>query len=137
MIAILNQIKSILETASGKHIFIGFDALPVRDKGEIFNVLTTGKYEAMTPIYNATSAYMPIKSEAILTVLAPMNTPSEQLYNYYYSNFDSAINDLCGLCNRLKSIEIAPDVKLKRLALKAVLDISSMKLITEQEVEND
>lgn len=133
MFEILSEIRNRLEDTSGKHIFLSYDTVPVRDKGEIFNVLSMDRYEATNPIYSGTSAYMPVKCEITLTVFAPVNTSAEQLYDYYYSNFDTAINDLCGLYNRLKSLETVADNKLNRLTLKSTIEISCIKIFSEQE----
>lgn len=129
MLTILSQIKDLLAQASGENIFTAYDAIPVRDKGKYFTILSVSGYEAMNPIYTDTSVYMPVKCNMEITVAAPANTTYEQIYDYFYSNFDSVLNSICGISNRLKTIEIASDSKLGRLTLKAVMKISAMKII--------
>lgn len=129
MLTILSQIKDLLAQASGENIFTAYDAIPIRDKGKYFTILSVSGYEAMNPIYTDTSVYMPVKCNMEITVAAPVNTTYEQIYDYFYSNFDSVLNSICGISNRLKTIEIASDSKLGRLTLKAVMKISAMKII--------
>lgn len=129
MLTILSQIKDLLAQASGENIFTAYDAIPVRDKGKYITILSVSGYEAMNPIYTDTSVYMPVKCNMEITVAAPVNTTYEQIYDYFYGNFDSVLNSICGISNRLKTIEITPDSKLGRLTLKAVMKISAMKII--------
>lgn len=129
MLTILSQIKDLLTQASGENIFTAYDAIPIRDKGKYFTILSVSGYEAMNPIYTETSIYMPVKCNMEITVAAPVNTTYEQIYDYFYGNFDSVLDSICGINNRLKAVEIAPDSKLGRLTLKAVMKISAMKII--------
>lgn len=129
MLTIISQIKDLLAQESGENIFTAFDAVPVKDKGKYFTILSVSGYEAMNPIYSDTAVYMPVKCNLEITVAAPLNTTYEQIYDYFYSNFDSVLNRICGISNRLKSVEIAPDGKLGRLTLKAVMKINAMKTI--------
>lgn len=130
MVEILSQIKNTLESNSVKNVFLAYDAIPVRDKGEFFTVLSFSGYEAMPPIRTDSCVYMPVKGEVVLTVFAPMKTTQEQIYDYYYSNFENTINNMSCLSTRFRSLEIAPDSKLDRLTLKAVLKVSCMKTIS-------
>lgn len=129
MLTILSQIKDLLTQASGENIFTAYDAIPIREKGKYFTILSVSGYEAMNPIYTETSIYMPVKCNMEITVAAPVNTTYEQIYDYFYGNFDSVLDSICGINNRLKAVEIAPDSKLGRLTLKAVMKISAMKIL--------
>lgn len=129
MLTILSQIKDLLAQASGENIFTAYDAIPIREKGKYFTILSVSGYEAMNPIYTETSIYMPVKCNMEITVAAPVNTTYEQIYDYFYGNFDSVLDSICGISNRLKAVEIAPDSKLGRLTLKAVMKISAMKIL--------
>lgn len=129
MFTILLHIKNLLEQASGENVFTAYDAIPIREKGKYFTILSVSGYEAMNPVYSDTSVYMPVKCNVEITVAAPVNTTYEQIYDYFYSNFDSVLDSICGISNRVKAVEIAPDSKLGRLTLKAVMNISAMKII--------
>ena len=55
---ILSQIKQAFTAAGGKNIYTAFDAVPIRDKGEFFTVLSIDGYEAMPPIYTNNKIYV-------------------------------------------------------------------------------
>lgn len=130
---IISQIKQSFILEGGENIYTAFDAVPIRDKGKFFTVLSIGGYEASTPIYNADKIYMPVKAELLVTVLAPENCTQEQIYDYYALHFEAAVNKLCGLSSTLKRIDISVDKNLNRLVLKAVVKLNCVKIITRTE----
>ncbi|MBO5163756.1 MAG: hypothetical protein J6B75_04845 [Ruminococcus sp.] len=130
---ILTQIKQAFTAAGGKNIYTAFDAVPIRDKGEFFTVLSIGGYEAMPPIYTNNKIYMPVKAELTVTVLAPEKCSQEEIYDYYSLYFEASVNKLCGLSSTLKKIDVSIDKALNRLALKSVVKLNCMKIITKTE----
>ncbi len=76
---IISQIKQSFILEGGENIYTAFDAVPIRDKGKFFTVLSIGGYEASAPIYNADKIYMPVKAELLVTVLAPENCTQEYM----------------------------------------------------------
>ena len=130
MVEILAKIKQTLEENGVENVYSAYDAVPVQDKGKFFAVLGFGGYEAQNPIQTQTKIYMPVKCDLTLTVYAPMNTTQEELYGYYHYNFAKTIDSICGLCSRLKSLDVSPDSKLNKLTLKAVVKLNCMKTIT-------
>lgn len=129
MVTILSQIRSALEDKGVVNVCTAYDAVPIREKGEYFVVVGAGEYEALTPIYTAEKIFMPVKCDVVFTVYAPKNITQDQLYGYYQYNLESTINNLCGICTRLKSIDTGYDSKTDRLTLKAVMKTSCMKTI--------
>lgn len=127
---IISQIKQSFIEAGGENIYTAFDAVPIRDKGRYFTVLDISKYEAAPPIYTADKIYMPVKAELTVTVLAPEKYTKEQLYDYYELYFDAAVNRMCGLSSTLKQIDVSIDKNLNRLALKAVIKLNCVKIMT-------
>ena len=123
----LAQIKTAFINNGGENIYTAFDALPVRDKGKFFTVLSIGEYETLTPIYTDTTVYMPVKAELAVKVFAPENCSQQALCEYYSTNFERAVDKLCGMSSRLLRLDVTMDKTLGRLMLKAVLKIGGMK----------
>lgn len=128
---IIIVVKQAFSDYGGIELYTSYDAIPVKDKGDFFTVVSVTKYETSDPIFSDTNIYLPVKAEVTLTLLAPQGSTANELYKYYDKYLEQAVNTLTGMKSGLKNTSVAVDTVSKRLALTAVLQIDAIKYLSK------
>lgn len=130
---IINIIKERFAEYSDIEPYTSYDAIPVRDKGHFFTVVSAAKYETSAPIYSDNYFYLPVIAEIKLTVLAPQGASANELFAYYNKHIEETVNRIIGKKNGLKNMTVAPDTVSKRLTLTAAFQLDAIKTVRRPE----
>ncbi|MDO4864333.1 MAG: hypothetical protein Q4A05_09215 [Ruminococcus sp.] len=132
---ILSQFRAELLAAGNENVYLAFDALPVRSKGEYFTVLGIKSFEASAPVYSQYTVFLPFKAETEVSVYAPESENMQSLYRCFESSVRPALDAMTSMTTRVCRLSIKHDSNLRRLVLTAGVSVSGIRRIARDSDE--
>lgn len=124
---VLDRISQELENSGAENIYTSFDYIPIEKKGkDIFVVAGVENYESSAPIYSEYSIFLPFKSAASISLIAPQSTPMVKLYDYFDSIILPALKNMNSLTCSLSDVSMKNDTNINRMVLKARFRVSGI-----------
>ncbi|MDE7365069.1 MAG: hypothetical protein K2N27_09365 [Ruminococcus sp.] len=137
MTDIINTIKQVLVNNDAENVYSSFDSLPIEAKGRFFTVIGIKKLEYSKPVYSEFTIYMPFRTEIEISILAPLSTSIDKVWNYYKSKIKESIQNIAGLNTCISDISVKQDKNISRFVLKVTISADGIRKIEREQEEQE
>lgn len=127
---IIDKLTEELKNNGVENVYTCFDNVPINKKGNgIFTVAGVDSFESSSPIYSKYVVYLPFKSEAAITLIAPQDYTMAELYDYFDKNVLPIIKNTGSMTCTLRNLTMKNDANINRMTLKMRLSVSGISRI--------